>query len=190
MGKLRYIIVGLLIIGAAAFTSWLLSSLGETPLIKTSRESREPDYFFDEMVATAMNPDGSPTYRLEAKQLEHFPYNDTMTMHKPYIEFFGSSVKPWQCWSEKGTVYEKKYLVSLKGKVRVHNAAYQDNRSITLLTERLLIDTRLKQASTDAAVEITSGNDVLHATGMRIDLDKGHLELLSKVQGKYEVPKP
>ena len=190
MGKLRYIIVGLLIIGAAAFTSWLLSSLGETPLIKTTRQSREADYFFDEMVATAMNPDGSPTYRLEAKQLEHFPYNNTMTMHKPYIELFNASAKPWQCWSEQGTVYEKSQLVSLKGKVRLHNAAYQNNRSITMLTDKLLINTRLKQASTDAAVEITSGNDVIHAKGMRIDLIKGQLELLSKVQGKYEVPKP
>ena len=190
MGKLRYIIVGLLIIGIAAFTSWLLSSVGETPLIKTTKQSREPDYFFDEIVATAMNPDGSPTYRLEAKQLEHFPYNSTMTMQKPYIEFFNATAKPWQCWSEQGTLHEKTNIVALKGKVRVHNAAYQDNRSITMLTDELYINTKMKQASTDADVEITSGNDVIYAKGMRVDLIKGHLELLSEVQGKYEAPKP
>ena len=189
MGKIRFLAIALLVIGIAFFTSWLLRTLGETPLVKTDGINREPDYFFNDFVATARNLQGDITYRLEAKRLQHLPYNRSMHLEKPYIELFHNKTKPWQTWAEQGVFYEKRRLVTLTGKVRIHRAADEVNQPVTLLTESLTLDMRDKIAKTSAEVQITSGEDILYATGMLVDLETGRVELHSKVQGKYEVPK-
>jgi len=189
MGKFRYLTVALLVLGIAFFTSWLLRTLGETPLVKTGGPNREPDYFFGDFVATAKDVHGKTTYRLEAKQLEHFPYNYSMTLQKPYIELFRDKEQPWQTWSEQGVFYEKRQLITLSGKVRIHRAADAVNQSITMLTDTITLDMERNIAQTTAEVQISSGEDNLNATGMLVDLDTGRVELHSQVQGKYEVPK-
>lgn len=188
MGKFRFLIVALLVIGIAFFTSWLLRILGESPLDKTQLSSREPDYFFNDFVATARDIQGNITYRLEAKQLEHFPYNYSMSLDKPYIELFHEKARPWQTWAEQGIYHEKRQLMTLTGKVRIHRAADEVNQAITLLTDSMTLDMKKKIARTKADVQITSGEDILNATGMRVDLESGRVELHSKVKGKYEVP--
>lgn len=189
MGKYRYLAVALLVVGIAFFTSWLLRTLGETPLVKTGELNREPDYFFDEFVATARDAQGKISYRLEAKQLEHFPYNYSMTLEKPYIELFQEKGQPWQTWAEQGIFFEKRQLVTLSGKVRIHRAADEINQPVTLSTESITLDMRKKIAKTSSDVQVTSGEDILNATGMMVDLQSGRVELHSKVKGKYEVPK-
>lgn len=189
MGKIRFLAIALLVIGIAFFTSWLLRTLGETPLVKTDRANREPDYFFNDFVATARDIQGNITYRLEAKQLQHFPYNLSMRLEKPYIELFKEQTQPWQTWAEQGVFYEKRQLMTLSGKVRIHRAAGDLNQPVTLLTDSLTLDIRDKIAKTSDEVQITSGEDILYATGMLVNLETGRVELHSKVQGKYEVPK-
>lgn len=189
MGKLRYLAVALLVLGIAFFTSWLLRSLGEMPLVKRGAPSHEPDYFFDDFVATARDKEGNLTYRLEAKQLEHYPYNFSMTLDKPYIEVFHEKDPPWQTWAEQGVFYEKRQVAKLTGKVRIHRAADKTSQAVTLLTDSLTMDIEKQTAKTPDDVQITSGEDIINATGMEVDLKTGRLELHSKVQGKYEVPK-
>lgn len=189
MGKVRFLAVALLVIGIAFFTSWLLRTLGETPLVKKDQPVREADYFFNKFVATAKDSRGNIQYRLEARQLEHYPYNDSMELDKPYIELFHKQPLPWQTWAERGTYYEKRRIATLVGKVRIHRAADEGNPPVTLVTDNITLDMGKKIASTKAEVQITSGEDILNATGMVVDLQTGRLELHSKVQGKYEVPK-
>lgn len=188
MGKLRFLAVVFLVLGITLFTSWLLRNLGETPLVKTTAKSREPDFFFEEFVATARDKTGNIVYRLEAKQLAHIPYNFSMQLNKPYIEIFHKQEHPWQTWAENGVFYEKRRLITLAGKVRIHRAANDNSKSVTLLTESLSLDMENKIAKTSADVQITSGEDILNATGMKVDLRTGHVELQSKVQGKYDLP--
>ncbi len=189
MSKFRYLAVALFVIGIAFFTSWLLRTLGETPLVKTGAISREPDYFFEEFVATVKDKQGTTRYRLEARQLEHFPYNNSMTLEKPYIELFNETEQPWQTWADQGVFFEKHQRVNLNGKVRIHRAADKATPSVTLLTDAITLNMKQKIAETSSNVQITSGDDILNAKGMKIDLKSGRVELHSKVQGKYEVPK-
>ncbi len=189
MGKLRFLAVALVVLGIAFFTSWLLRTLGETPLVKTTGRSREADYYFNDFVATARDKQGNITYRLEAKQLEHFPYNFSMRLDKPYIEIFHNKEQPWQTWAERGVFFENRRLVTLEGKVRIHRAADNSSQAVTLLSDSITLDMKNKIAKTSSEVNITSGEDVLNATGMKVNLETGHVELQSKVQGKYDLPK-
>ena len=189
MGKLRFLAVALFVIGIAFFTSWLLRTLGETPLVKTGTPTRERDYFFEEFVATAKDKLGNIQYRLEAQQLEHFPYNASMKLDKPYIELFHEKNRPWQTWADQGVFYENTQVATLSGKVRIHRAADEFNQPVTLVTDSVTLDMQNKVARTDADVQITSGEDILNAKGMVVDMQTGRVELHSKVQGKYEVPK-
>jgi len=189
MGKLRFLAVALFVIGVAFFTSWLLRTLGETPLVKTGAVNREPDYYFEDFVATVRDKQGNLSYRLESKQLEHFPYNNSMVLSKPYIELFNEKGQPWQTWAEQGVYFERHQIINLTGKVRIHRAADEINQTVTLLTEAITMDMKKNIAQTNSDIQITSGEDILNATGMKVELDSGRVELHSKVQGKYEVPK-
>ncbi|MDH5180619.1 MAG: LPS export ABC transporter periplasmic protein LptC [Gammaproteobacteria bacterium] len=188
MGKFRFLILFVLIIGGAVFTSWLLKSLDEQQLDRKAVSEHEADYFLEGFTATAFDPAGKPSYRLEAALLQHYPISNVVKLQKPYIEFFTDHPQPWQTWAEQGTLHEKNRRVELTGKVRIHRAGGKDELPITLLTDTLYINTSTKLAETEARVNITRGKDEIFATGMRIDMLKDKLELMSKVEGKYAVP--
>jgi len=188
MSKLRYLTLTFLIIGIAGLTSWLLRTLSDESKEYKTASKYEADYFLENFVAKVMDATGTPSYRIEAKELKHFPISTLVTLQKPYIEFYNEQTKPWQTWAENGTVYETDQRMVLTGKVRIHRAGNKHETAITLHTDSLSIDTLNKLAETEDDVEILRGNDNISATGMRIDMINDRLELLSKVQGKYEVP--
>lgn len=188
MSKFRFLVLVLFIISIAGFTSWLLSSLDDQQLDRKATPEHEADYFLEGFIATALDRTGQPSYRLEAKQLKHYPMSNVVTLEKPYIEFYTAHPQPWQTWAKHGVMYEKTRQIELKGKVRIHRAGNKDEPPITLHTETLYIDTKTKLAETEAEVNIIRGNDTINATGMRIDMLQDRLELLSGVEGKYEVP--
>lgn len=189
MVKLRFLLVALLVIGAASFTSWLLRTLGESPLLKNGAINREPDYYFEGFAATARDIKGKVKYRLEAQQLEHFPYNESMLLRKPYIEMFGDKGQPWQAWAEQGVYFDTHRTINLTGTVRIHRAGDASNQAVTLLTDAITLDMKNNIAQTNSDIQLTSGDDILNATGLKVEMDTGRLELHSKVKGKYEAPK-
>ncbi|MDH5407540.1 MAG: LPS export ABC transporter periplasmic protein LptC [Gammaproteobacteria bacterium] len=188
MGKLKFLTLFLIIISIAGLTSWLLRTLSDEDKEYKTASKYEADYFLEDFVATAIDAKGKPSYRLEAKELKHFPVSTLVTLQKPYIEFYTDQTKPWQTWAEHGIVHETDQRMILTGKVRIHRAGEKNETAITLLTDSLTIDTRSKLAETEDDVDIQRGSDNISATGMRIDMLNDRLELLSKVQGKYEVP--
>ena len=59
---------------------------------------------------------------------------------------------------------------------------------VILMTDKLHINAADKTLETTSQVKIQSGKDTIVATGLKANLENGHLELLSRVQGQYHVP--
>lgn len=188
MSKPRFLILVFIVIGIAGFTSWLSNVLDDEKLGRKVLPEHEADYFLEGFTATSIDKTGRPSYRLEANQLKHYPVNRVVTLEKPYIEFYTAAPQPWQTWAKKGSLYEKNQQMELVGEVRIHRAGNKHEPAITLHTDSLYINTKSKVAETKAEVTINRGKDVISATGMRIDMLNDKLELLSSVEGKYEVP--
>lgn len=185
MGKLRLLILLLLVIAIALFTRWLLSTVERPDKPRVTEPSKEPDYFLTQFTATVMGADGKPYYRLQGQRLEHFPATDAIKLTAPRLKYFKDPGLPWLVNSREGTVYENTRTVHLTGNVVVEREAPLPQQKLTLRTERLQVDTRAHTAETDAEVKITTQNSTIEATGMWVSLDEGRMHLLSNARGVY-----
>ena len=186
--RLRYLLVLLLVVIIASLSSWLLQTVEERFTIRRTPEKQSADYFMEDFTATAMNAKGTPEYAISASYLAHFPHNDTVHMRQPYISVFRDQLDPWQLVSDSGVVSENGTLILLNGEVTMQKGEGSVEKSVTLSTHDLKINTRSKTAVTEKQVKIVRSDSVIEATGMHIDLDSGKLELLANARGQYNAP--
>ena len=185
MGRLRYIIVLLIVLGFALFTRWLLHSVEpQGPL--TPRELRHTaDYFVSDFAATVFNPNGKPYYKLKATQMEHYEDDNSVMMTFPEIQFLRESALPWIASAEGGSVDINKDVIYLKGNVLLRRDTTDIAQVMQLTTPRIRIDLTRKLVDTDAEVHIQAKSSTIAAKGMHLDLIKGTLILDANAKGTY-----
>lgn len=189
MSRLHYFLVLLIVAIVAAFGNWLMSSIEQTAQLQERPLRHDPDYFFDNLHATVYYKDGRPHYELEADKLKHYPDDDSIDVAQPNLKVFRAPQPPWLLYADEGQVFDAGNLIYLNGKVDITQPGTAQTE-INLLTRDLHIYADRDYAETNAAVRITQGNNLTTATGMRADMLKGRLELLSETRGKYEVQRP
>ena len=187
MSKLHYITILLLVILIAAFSNWLLRSFETEPLGIKKEVRHDPDYFIEQFIATQLDKNGKPRYRLEADLLNHFPDDDSIELTRLKLKLFREKLPAWSANADEGLVLEKGALIKLIGHVVMQRPPSPTESEIKLITSNLVIYPQKEYAETDAAVQITSANSIIEATGMKVYLADGRLELLSNTRGKYEI---
>ena len=134
-----------------------------------------------------MDEAGSPKYKMRAVHLEHFPDDNSIDVKQPFVEYFRPQLSPWILVADEGQIFNKGNLIILNGKVVMERVKSKSEPYLKLVTRDLTIRTDTEYAETDAKVHIKTENHDLHATGMRVYLAQGKLELKKNVTGKYEV---
>jgi len=137
--------------------------------------------------AIIMGETGLPKYKMRAAHLEHFPDDDSIDINQPHIEYFRPRLSPWVVVADTGQVFNKGNLIHLNGKVVMERQKSKTEPYVKLVTRDLRIQTDTEYAETDAKVQIQTDGHNLQATGMRLYLAQGKLELRSKVTGNYAV---
>ncbi len=187
MNRLGYLLLLLTVTAIAATSSWLLSKVDEKPLSILQPERHDPDYFMTNFNATVMNAGGTPKYKMSATRLEHFPDDGSIDVTQPYFEYFRPHLSPWIVVADAGQIFNKGKLVHLNGKVIMERQKSNTEPYVKLVTRDLRIHTDTEYAETDAKVNVQSDNRQLQATGMRVNLAAGKLELRNKVTGTYGI---
>ena len=122
-----------------------------------------------------------------ADYLEHFPDDDTIVITRLNLAMYRKDLPPWTAQANQGVVYEEGERVELSGEVELYRPATGRDESLTLKTTQLTVYPRREYAETDAAVTITGDRSETQATGMRLDMQQGLLELLADTRGTYEI---
>lgn len=189
MNRLGYIIFFMVIVAIAATSSWLLRKVELQPFSIVEPPRHDMDYFLTNFHATVMNKDGVPHYILKGTRLEHFPDDGSVDITLPTIDLYRNKLKlsPWKINSEQARIVNKGELIYLNGKVSMLRPATKSEPEIRLDTSNLTIKTDLDYAETRDAVYIQTQKHHIKATGMRVYLEEGRLELLSEVDGFYNV---
>lgn len=187
MNRLGYIIIFIIVVAIAATSSWLLNKVEIQPFSLVKPPRHDMDYFLTHFNATVMNKKGKPHYVLSGVRLEHFPDDSSIDITEPRIKLFREKLSPWLVNAKLGRILNKGTLVYLNGKVTMRRPASKTEQRVDLQTSNLTIKTDKDYAETRDAVVITVANHQLKATGMRVYLNDGRLELLSKVEGEYRV---
>ncbi len=175
----------LLLLGSA---SWWLSRSSEPPEPPVQESSQTADYYLEGFTALRLSPQGTPSQKLSALKLAHYPADDSTALTKPRLTLYDEQRPPWRVKAESGWVSGDGEVILLQGEVRIDRTASPETWPVHITTRDLRIQPADNYAETDADVVVRSNRNRLSATGMQGWFQPPiRIKLLAKARGRYEV---
>ncbi len=169
----------------ALLSWWLLQYSGLIETKKAAKVKASPDYYSKGYTKWEMDENGLPKSKLIADEMTHTK-NSTLTK-KPVMIFFNGGKPPWIIEAANGVLSANGEKLQLKGKVIINRAKGEGVKPLTINTSNVLVNPKTSFAQTAAWAELISPPHITSGTGMKATFKEPiHLELLSKVKGKYE----
>lgn len=132
-------------------------------------QSRRPDYVVEGLRALDLDLHGQPARQLSAKQLRHYPDDDSSELEQPQVRLFDEHTPPWIILAARGHISSRAEQIILSGGVRAERAAAPGSEAIAFRTSEIAIFPDDHYAETDRFVEMETGAHRLTAVnGMRI----------------------
>lgn len=142
------------------------------------------EMFMNEFEMTAMNETGTPNYILKGSHLERYNDTDETLVRQPVFRILEAN-NQWKINADSAIINDRNETLLLKDNVVMQQQNIEP--SITIRTQRLMIQTKEQIAKTKARVEITHGGSLMTSNGMIFNNLTSELELSSNVSG-YFVP--
>lgn len=175
----------LLLAALALLTLWLKQTI-QTPAAAPDQSKRgAADYVVEGFVATRLGPDGKPLYVLTARQMIHYPRDDTTQLTAPAFSQFDPLAPPLRISAEDGFVSRDGDDVYLTRNVVLIREAGPNLEQITARTEALHLQPDRDLAETDQPISVDSKTLKFEAVGMRLNNKTRVLKLRSRVRATY-----
>ncbi len=181
--KLIYVFL----VALAVLSWWLSEYLGLVESNKIAVSSKSPDYFSKGYTKWEMDETGKLKSKLVADEMTHYAKYWATHMTKPVMHFFNEKAPPWIVEAATGILSTDGKKLQLNGKVTVNRAQAEGFRQLIINTSNVMVNPKTSYAETKAWAELISPPNITTGTGMKLTFKEPiHLELLSKVKGKYE----
>lgn len=161
---------------------WMYQLTEQTASATKAENSLLPDYIIEPIVTFRFNPQGELIDYFLAKKMIHFPENDTGYFTEPVLYLYENKQQIWHIKSKAGRSIQNFSTLFLQGDVWVE----QTKNNSTLTTNTLTIYPNKNQAETDDAVFVRQPGIQIRGVGMRADLTKQTVQLLSNAKGFYD----
>lgn len=176
------------LLGVLALLSWGLVRLTVTEeggvLVPPPHS---PDYFSVGYRKWEMGENGLLKNQLTADRMTHYSDDGTTYLDKPLMIFHNETAPSWVIHAEAGILSADGKDLQLNGKVKVERAAGKGVRPLLINTSNARVKPETHYAETDEWAELISPPNRTVGVGMKLVFEQPvHLQLLSKVQGKYE----
>jgi lipopolysaccharide export system protein LptC len=148
----------------------------------------QPDFVVDDFVATRMALDGTPSYAVRAKRMEHYLEEDSSRLDQPELTHFDPQKAPVSIRADQGLLDKHAENAYFQGHVEVRRQAYADNPEMALYTSYLHVIPELQIAETDKEVKVVSGKNTVEAVGLEFNNKTHTVNLKSRVKGTYATP--
>ncbi|MBI3772385.1 MAG: LPS export ABC transporter periplasmic protein LptC [Gammaproteobacteria bacterium] len=176
----------LVLVSVAAASVWLQRST-EPGAQHMAGAEKAPDYYLEGFVAKTMDVEGRLSQQLEAKSMLHFEGENAAELVAPNFTNYRPDGQVWTIKSETATAYQDQDLLLLRGAVLIRRQPLAEDGPVDINTRELKVYQTSELAETSEAVEIRDARGVTWGEGMKVDMQAGHLQLLSKVRGEYVV---
>lgn len=180
------ILLVLSLLAAAAAGAWWLQQIEPAGSPSAALPDGSADVVTERLVTFAMREGGEPRRRLEARRVRHYPATDTEELDEPYLVFYQPDKPPLHVRSETGWVSSDENEILLNGNVDIWREDGHGERTLDVDTRdlRVLVDQEIGE--TEAPSVIRSPGRESSGVGMRVYLQEGRAQLLSKVKTRYE----
>jgi lipopolysaccharide export system protein LptC len=171
----------------ALLSWWLAEYSGLIVPSKDKVKGRHADYFSKGYAQWEMDETGRLKSKLVADEMTHYPGYWATYMKKPVMQFISAKSPPWIVASATSVLTNDGKKLLLNGKVTINRAKGVGVRQLIINTSNLVVSPETSYAETKAWAELISPPNITTGTGMKVTFKEPiHLELLSKVKGKYE----
>jgi lipopolysaccharide export system protein LptC len=183
--RARYWLLLLPLVGLLGMTYWL-NMQTQTELPKAKFDPRLGiDALMENFSATKMDAQGKPHFILSAKQLHHFPEDDSTTLDEPVLTTLSNEGIAIHTTAKQGKITSKGEEIILNDQVEMLRDASLQQGKLTLQTEYLHILPNQNLISTDLPIILTDARSTIHAVGMEMDYKLRTFKLLSRVRSEY-----
>lgn len=173
--------------GLVVLTAWMGQLADRHPVAAdTAALGHNPDYFVDNLRATAYDVAGVPRYHLTASKMVHYMDDDMTSLENPVFLRDGPGVPQVQAESRHGKVSPDGKIVYLIDDVHVTQDSLSGGPPIEFTTQYLKVLPDADQLSTDRPVVLRQGTSVVTGNTMAADGKERTLQLSGRVKGLYE----
>jgi lipopolysaccharide export system protein LptC len=183
--RLRYWLLLLPLLGLLAMTYWLDQQTQSEPSQLPQLESHRIDALMENFSATQMDAQGLPHFLVSAKQLHHYPDDDSTTLQEPVVNILSSGSMALHSSAKQGRISSKGNDIFLSDGVEMRRDSPIHRDQFSLNTEAMHVMPNQNLIVTDLPVTFTDTNTTLHATGMEVNYQLRTMKLLTHVQAVY-----
>ncbi len=166
----------------AALSFWLSQSATTPSPAQDSEMGRTPDYRLENFTAIRMDEDGLARHRLVAKEMVHYPDDDTTDLEQPLFINTEPGKPALQIKADKAKMSSNNEDIYLMGNVMVLRNAAKGRSETTMTTSLLHLIPDDDIAKTDKPVVITEKKSVINAVGMEMNTRTNVIQLYSRVR--------
>ncbi len=170
-------IILLLILIAASYWYAMQASFSNLRYIPSENS---PDFIASEATIISFDEQGVAKTRLKAQEFAHYS-NDTITMVKPQATTISPNEPITHAEALKGQSVDAGETFQFEGDVVASRAASGNTAATRLETQTMTVYTDTNRFETDDEVDIFSGDDHAHGTGMVFDNLSRTVELKNQV---------
>lgn len=165
----------------AAVLAWERSDDGKLNIME-SAEQEVADNYSSNVSALQFSTSGELQYHLHTAQAAHYLSSDESILTRPILLSYGEQGTIWRTVSDFGKVRSGGDIVDLWGNVSMQ----RNDDGARIASDNVSIDTLAGEASTKAAVTLTTPASRLEGQGMRANINSETVKLLENVRGIYE----
>jgi len=169
-----------------AATYWLNSQVQGPTAGENKVMRHDPDYIIDNFTATSLDEKGKIRFVMSAKQMVHYPDDDTTHLLTPHLVSLSAEYPPLSMDALNGELSHKGDEIFLRNDVVIVRPAYEKQSEVTYKTNYLHILPNKNTADTDKPVSLVDARTNLEANGMELDYKAHIVKFLSRVKTVYE----
>ena len=184
---IRSLLPVLVLLALALLSTVYLFSLEADLRPGAQGEARAPKLIGNGLRTTLVSDTGQPARRLVAASAVEGPGESGTDMVGPRLVLYEQGEQATAARSRTGWLSSDYQLLLLLNSVEIESFPGPERTEGRLITEYLEVYPETNRAATDRPVRITSPGHVVDAVGMRADLERNIVELLSEVKGRHEL---
>ena len=136
----RRLVIGAVLLALASGSWWLTRNAAQPPGLDPARARNEPDYIIENFVARAMNELGARKYVLSARELRHYPRDDTAHLVEPALVQYLPDGGLVTTRADTGVMPGDGSEILMEGNVRVQRMAGQAAAGGEIQAERMRVE--------------------------------------------------
>ncbi|MGD9107564.1 MAG: LPS export ABC transporter periplasmic protein LptC [Gammaproteobacteria bacterium] len=166
-----------------AISVWFIYTSKSIKFVKDS--SLTPDSYMIGIKVTQVNKTGQLENTFIATKALNYTQQSKTIFDAPFIIHNVPNAPPWHITAKHGQVLENGKTIILTDHVKAQQLPGPNSHNVTVTTNKLTYYPKKALAITHQPVTIEQPGSIIHSKGLRADLNKNVIKLISNVHGQY-----